>query len=55
MAYQYVISSYINIFPFQLNIYYTTCKTVCDIHVTKKNDFLVGEIFGFIFLSYIEK
>ena len=37
MVYQYVISSNINIFYFQLNIYYTPFKTVCDIYVTKNN------------------
>ena len=49
MVYQYVISSYINIFHFQLNIYYTPFKTVCDI-CHKKNNFLAGEIFRIFFL-----
>ena len=51
MVYQYVISSNINIFHFQLNIYYTPFKTVCDIYVTK-NNFLAGEIFLIFFLFF---
>ena len=51
MVYQYVINSYINIFYFQLNIYYHPSRPYVT-YMSQKNNFLPGEIFRFFFFSF---